>query len=81
MEEGQVDRMDVMGHKHAGMDAACVLKRCFLQTARISAVVFLGDEARLAVVTALDGVLWNADEFKVGIAPYGTCGVAGETPA
>lgn len=63
--------MHVIGHQHKGVQFALVLAKCFAQPVQIGGVVFLGKEARLAIVPALYDVQWNAIKMDAGAAGYG----------
>lgn len=62
--------MHVIGHQYMGMDAAGVRGRGFLQSTQIAAIVFLGDETRLAIIAALHDVLRSAGEMEAGQASH-----------
>ncbi len=60
----------MIGHQHIGMDAALVFERRLLQSSKISAVIFLGGKARLAIVASLNDVLGNSGELETWQASH-----------
>jgi len=57
-------------HLTIGTEATCFLQRRRLQPAQITAAVFFGGKAGLAIVfAALDDALRNSDEFKASKTP------------
>jgi hypothetical protein len=56
--------MHVVGHQDVGMDRAAVLLSAFAQTVEVEEVIFLGEEGRLSIIAALDGVLGTSTKCK-----------------
>jgi hypothetical protein len=48
--------MDMVGHQRIGMNRAAAIASRFFQPMEVALVVFLGEEARLAIDSALNDV-------------------------
>lgn len=64
-------QVHVVGHQHVGVDAAVLAPGDVAQILQIADVVDVGEEARLAVVAALDDVLGDAGKVDTGLAGHG----------
>ena len=60
--------MNVVGHQHIGMDAATGLGGVFGEPVEIKAIVLVAEEARLAIVAALDEMEGNTRQGQASAA-------------
>lgn len=58
--------MHMIGHQHIRMDGAAFLQRDFVECRAIVFVVRRGEEARLAIIAALDNMLGNFGNAESG---------------
>ena len=62
--------MNVVGHQHVGVDGAAVLCRGFGEFPQVAAIVRIGGEARLTVVSPLHDVLCDAGQIDAWVARH-----------
>jgi len=63
-------QVDMVGHQHVGMDRATFALCDFVEIAQVTTIVVRREEARLAVVAALDDVLCDAGKIESGWAGH-----------
>jgi hypothetical protein len=61
----------MMGHQHIGVNATPRFLRILAKPIQIEAIVLVGKESRLAIVTALDDVEGNARKGDSGTTRHG----------
>ncbi len=59
--------MDVVGHQDVGMQLATVRQAKLAEILQIALAINLAEEAGLAIVATLDGVLGNAGQIDSGL--------------
>lgn len=64
-------QVDVVGHQDTGVDGDIGLRRERPQVGEVPELVVSGEEARLAIVAALDHVLGDSREIDAGLAGHG----------
>jgi hypothetical protein len=60
----------MIGHQHIGVNATPGFLRILAKPIQIEAIVLVGKETRLAIVTALDDLKGNAGELTVTPSPW-----------
>lgn len=64
------EQVHVVGHQYVGMDRAAFTPGDFIEIAQVASIIVGGEEARLAIVAALDHMLCDSGKIESGWARH-----------